>query len=55
MLAAIPAAALMKLPAEALARLELGLLVGTPGLAALTLMVARSPPASAASARSPAC
>lgn len=40
MLAAIPAAALMKLPAEVLARLELGLLVGTPGLAALTLMVA---------------
>jgi heme exporter protein B len=38
MLAAIPAAALMKLPAEMLARLELGLLVGTPGLAALTLM-----------------
>ena len=38
MLAAIPAAALMKLPAEILARLELGLLVGTPGLAALTLM-----------------
>ncbi len=38
MLAAIPAAALMKLPAEVLARLELGLLVGTPGLAALTLM-----------------
>lgn len=39
MLAAIPAAALMKLPAEVLTRLELGLLVGTPGLAALTLMV----------------
>jgi heme exporter protein B len=39
MLAAIPAAALMKLPGEVLARLELGLLVGTPGLAALTLMV----------------
>ncbi len=38
MLAAIPAAALMKLPADVLARLELGLLVGTPGLAALTLM-----------------
>ena len=38
MLAAVPAAALMKLPAETLARLELGLLVGTPGLAALTLM-----------------
>ncbi|HYI49070.1 MAG TPA: heme exporter protein CcmB [Allosphingosinicella sp.] len=40
MLAAIPAAALMKLPGEALLRLELGLLVGTPGLAALTLGVA---------------
>ena len=39
MLAAIPAAALMKLPREVLLRLELGLLVGTPGLAALTLMV----------------
>jgi heme exporter protein B len=40
MLAALPAAALMKLPAEVLLRLELGLLVGTPGLAALTLIVA---------------
>ena len=40
MLAALPAAALMKLPQEALLRLELGLLVGTPGLAALTLGVA---------------
>jgi len=39
MLAAIPAAALMKLPQAVLLRLELGLLVGTPGLAALTLMV----------------
>ena len=39
MLAAIPAAALMKLPGEVLWRLELGPLVGTPGLAALTLMV----------------
>jgi heme exporter protein B len=29
----------MKLPQEVLLRLELGLLVGTPGLAALTLMV----------------
>ncbi len=36
--AAVPAAALMKLPGEVLARLELGLLVGTPGLAALSLM-----------------
>jgi len=40
MLSAIPAAALMKLPGEMLVRLELGLLLGTPGLAALTLMVA---------------
>jgi heme exporter protein B len=39
MLAAFPAAALMKLPQPVLLRLELGLLVGTPGLAALTLMV----------------
>jgi heme exporter protein B len=39
MLAAVPAAALMKLPQEVLLRLELGLLIGTPGLAALTLMV----------------
>jgi heme exporter protein B len=40
MLAAIPAAALMKLPPDVLIRLELGLLIGTPGLAALTLGVA---------------
>ncbi|MEA3047971.1 MAG: heme exporter protein, partial [Sphingomonadales bacterium] len=40
MLAAIPAAALIKLPPETLVRLELGLLIGTPGLAALTLGVA---------------
>jgi heme exporter protein B len=40
MLAAIPAAALIRLPPEALVRLELGLLIGTPGLAALTLGVA---------------
>jgi heme exporter protein B len=39
MIAAIPAAALMKLPGEVLLRLEIGLLAGTPGLAALTLMV----------------
>ncbi len=39
MLAAVPAAALMKLPPDTFLRLELGLLVGTPGLAALTLMV----------------
>lgn len=40
MLAAVPAAALMKLPQEVLVRLELGLLAGTPGLAASTLIVA---------------
>jgi heme exporter protein B len=40
MLAAVPAAALLKLPRDVLLRLELGLLLGTPGLAALTLMVA---------------
>jgi heme exporter protein B len=40
MLAALPAAALMKLPGPVLARLELGLLAGTPGLAALTVIVA---------------
>lgn len=39
MIAAIPAAALMKLPPDVLMRLELGLLVGTPGLAALTVGV----------------
>lgn len=39
MLAAVPAAALMKLPEDVLAKLELGLLIGTPGLAALTVMV----------------
>ena len=40
MLAALPASALMGLPADVLWRLELGLLLGTPGLAALTLGVA---------------
>jgi heme exporter protein B len=40
MIAALPAAALMKLPAGLLVRLEIGLLAGTPGLAALTLIVA---------------
>ncbi|HEX8126811.1 MAG TPA: heme exporter protein CcmB [Allosphingosinicella sp.] len=40
MLAALPAAALMKLPEPVLVRLEIGLLAGTPGLAALTLIVA---------------
>jgi heme exporter protein B len=40
MLAALPAAALIKLPPDVLLRLELGLLAGTPGLAALSLIVA---------------
>jgi heme exporter protein B len=40
MLAALPGAALMGLPEEVLVRLEIGLLVGTPGLAALSLGVA---------------
>ncbi|MGQ0558313.1 MAG: heme exporter protein CcmB [Sphingosinicella sp.] len=40
MLAALPAAALMKLPPEGLLRLEIGLAAGTPGLAALTLATA---------------
>lgn len=40
MLAAIPAAALLKLPQETLLRLEIGLLAGTPALAALALIVA---------------
>ena len=40
MLAALPAAALMKLSGDVLVRLEIGLLIGTPGLAALTLGVA---------------
>lgn len=39
MLAALPASALLKLPPDVLWRLELGLLIGTPGLAALTLGV----------------
>ncbi|HYD37449.1 MAG TPA: heme exporter protein CcmB [Allosphingosinicella sp.] len=40
MLAALPAAALIRLPPDGLVRLELGLLAGTPGLAALSLIVA---------------
>lgn len=39
MVAALPASALMKLSPETLFRLELGLFLGTPGLAALTLTV----------------
>ena len=40
MLAALPAAALLRLDGAVLERLELGLLLGTPGLAALGVMVA---------------
>lgn len=40
MLAALPAAALLRLDANTLAIVELGLLLGTPGLAALGVMVA---------------
>jgi heme exporter protein B len=40
MLVALPASALLKMPADTLLRLELGLLAGTPGLAALTLTAA---------------
>ena len=40
MIAAIPGAALMKLPGDVLLRLELGLAIGTPGLAALSVGVA---------------
>ena len=40
MLAALPAGALMKLSGDVLVRLEFGLLIGTPGLAALSLGVA---------------
>jgi heme exporter protein B len=39
MIAALPAAALMNLPGDVLWRLEIGLLLGTPGLAALSLGV----------------
>lgn len=40
MLAALPAAALLKLPAERIVTLEIGLALGTPGLAALALLAA---------------
>ena len=40
LLAALPAAALLKLDGAALLRIELGLLLGTPGLAALGLVTA---------------
>lgn len=39
LLAALPAAALLDLPRETLIRVEIGLLIGTPGLAALALAV----------------
>ena len=40
MIAAIPAAALLRLEGDTLWRLELGLLAGTPGLAALAVVIA---------------
>lgn len=40
MLAAVPAAGLLRLDGDVLARLETGLLIGTPGLAALGVMAA---------------
>ena len=40
MLAAVPAAGLLRLSSDTLMRLELGLLLGTSGLAALSVMVA---------------
>lgn len=40
MIAALPAAALLKLEASTLARLEIGLAIGTPALAALAVLVA---------------
>ncbi len=40
LLACLPASALLQLSAETLLRLELSLLIGTPGLAALALMTA---------------
>lgn len=40
MIAAVPAGALLKLDADALARIETGLLIGTPALAALGVMAA---------------
>ena len=40
MLAAVPASALLRLDGATLVRLELGLLLGTPGLAALGMLVA---------------
>lgn len=40
MLACLPAAALLKLEAATIAKLEVGLLIGTPALAALGLLVA---------------
>ena len=39
LLAALPAAALLDLPSDTLIRVEIGLLIGTPGLAAMALAV----------------
>lgn len=40
LIAAVPAAALLRLDVNMLVRLELGLLIGTPGLAALSVFIA---------------
>lgn len=40
LIAAIPATAFLRLDGDTLARLELGLLIGTPGLAALSVLIA---------------
>lgn len=40
LIAAVPAAALLRLDVNMLVRLELGLLIGTPGLAALSVLIA---------------
>jgi heme exporter protein B len=40
MIAVLPASALLKLPSKALFDVELGLLIATPGLAALTVLIA---------------
>jgi heme exporter protein B len=47
MLATIPAAALLRLDGPTLRTVELGLLLGTPGLAALGVMIARAAHAAA--------
>lgn len=40
LIAAVPAAALLRLDGSILTRLEMGLLIGTPGLAALSVLIA---------------